>query len=184
MNHVIRLMVIIYLKISWQKSTLRLMVIIYLKISWQKNLKEVNFAGSNFHKFCKFCAIFQKLVPAKLGALRITFVWKWFKNLLHNKFSKKHPDFEVWKPTKDMKFRLEFFLHALLHINLKIVFAIFYFLTNDNPSKTMKNAFYFIKKPFFILEICVTFPLFFQTFQIQKYKLKWKTLHHELACIN
>ena len=41
----------------------------------------------------------------------------------------------------------------------------FYFQPNDNPSKTMKNVFYFIEKALFVLEIFKFFyfrlPLFF-----------------------
>ena len=46
--------------------------------------------------------------------------------------------------------------NSSLH-NLKLVSAIFYeifiFSPNDSPSKTIKNAFYFIEKALFVLEI-------------------------------
>ena len=41
-------------------------------------------------------------------------------------------------------------------VKLKLMSAIFYqifYSPNDSPSKTMKNAFYFIKKALFVLEI-------------------------------
>ena len=36
---------------------------------------------------------------------------------------------------------------------VRYFYQIFIFSPNDNPSKTMKNAFYFMKKALFVLEI-------------------------------
>ena len=62
-----------------------------------------------------------------------------------------------------------------------------FFSPNDNPSKTMKNDFYFIEKALFLFEILkylVCF-LYFYTLHIQKDKWKWNSSWcRELACIN
>ena len=64
----------------------------------------------------------------------------------------------------------------------------FIFLPNDNPSKTLKNAFLFHLKSSFCsqdIQFFVTFSLPFWTFQIQKEKWKCNNLWcHELTCIN
>ena len=48
---------------------------------------------------------------------------------------------------------------------VRYFYQIFIFSPNDSPSKTMKNAFYFIEKALFILKIfiflCFVLPLFF-----------------------
>ena len=48
-------------------------------------------------------------------------------------------------------------MNVLSTIKLKLVSAIFYqisiFSSNDRPSKSMKNVFYFIEKALFVLEI-------------------------------
>ena len=75
---------------------------------------------------------------------------------------------------------------------LKLVFTIFYhtfiFWPNNNPSKTMKNVFFFHLKSSFRsknIQIFVVFSLPFHTFQFQKDRWKWNNLWcHELACIN
>ena len=64
---------------------------------------------------------------------------------------------------------------------LKLVSAIFYqifiFSSNNRPSKTMKNVFYFIKKALFVLEIFKFLHFFpFHNFQTQKDKWKWNNL--------
>ena len=62
---------------------------------------------------------------------------------------------------------------------LNLVSSIFYqiiiFSSNDRPSRTTKNVFYFIQKALFVLQdiqIFVIYSLLFHTFQIQKGK--WK----------
>ena len=73
---------------------------------------------------------------------------------------------------------------------LKLVFAIFYeifiFSANDSPSKTEKYFLFHPKSSFHSqdIQIFVSFPLSFYTFQIQKDKWKWNNLCYELACIN
>ena len=47
---------------------------------------------------------------------------------------------EAWKPTEDLKFRLEFFSHAVLHIALKIM-AGHWSLTIAKASVTAKKPY-------------------------------------------
>ena len=76
--------------------------------------------------------------------------------------------------------------------NLKLVCVIFYqifiFLSNERPSKAMKNVFLFHLKSSFCsrdIKNYVIFSLPFHTFQVQKGKWKWNNLWcHKLACIN
>ena len=74
------------------------------------------------------------------------------------------------------------FVNDNLHFKacVRYSYQIFIFLPNDSLSKTVKNVFYFIKKPLFVLEIFSSFfsnfSLPFQTFQIQKDKWKWNIL--------
>ena len=76
------------------------------------------------------------------------------------------------------------------HILLKLVSAIFYqifiFSSNDKPSQTMKNVFYF--NSYFHsqdIQIFVTFSLPFDTFQTEKGEWKWNNLsYNNLACVN
>ena len=54
----------------------------------------------------------------------------------------------------------------LLKLGFAIFYQIFIFSSNDQPSKAMKNVFYFIKKAFCSRDIqfFVIFPLPFHTF--------------------
>ena len=56
-------------------------------------------------------------------------------------------------------------IQSLIKTSIRYFYQIFIFSPNDSPWKTMKNAFYFIKKALFVLKIIKFFyfclPLFF-----------------------
>ena len=63
--------------------------------------------------------------------------------------------------------------------------SIFYFSPNGSPSKTMKNAFYFIKKALFVLEIFVFLPLFSPQSAIAL-EVDWRNVkvYNVINCLN
>ena len=75
----------------------------------------------------------------------------------------------------------------LLRDYLKLVSTFFFFTELYSPSKTTKNAFYFIEKALFI-HVIFKFFWFFHSFpHFPKSKDKWKWYNlwcHELVCIN
>ena len=48
---------------------------------------------------------------------------------------------------------MRFTLYVAIKARVRYFYQIFIFSPNDSPSNTIKNAFYFIKKALFVLEI-------------------------------